>query len=66
MPPRIRRAQPLDLDHLAILWKELTDFHAALDPKFALAPDAEERWRENASPDLPLPRNPTSAILWPG
>ena len=49
MPPRIRRAQPYDLDRLATLWKELADFHAALDPKFALAPDAEERWRENAS-----------------
>lgn len=49
MPPRIRRAQPLDLDQLATLWKELADFHAALDPKFALAPDAEERWREHVS-----------------
>jgi len=52
MPVRIRRAQPADLDQLSTLWKELADFHAVLDPKFALASNAKERWRENMAPLL--------------
>lgn len=45
MSVTIRRAQLSDLDELTRLWKELVEFHVALDPRFALAEDAEKHWR---------------------
>jgi ribosomal protein S18 acetylase RimI-like enzyme len=49
MSVRIRRAKKSDLDQLVALWQELAEFHAALDPHLALAPDAASRWRESVS-----------------
>ena len=43
----IRRATQNDCEPLMRLWKEISDYHAALDPIFALAPDAAKYYREN-------------------
>ncbi len=52
MPLIIRRADLADLDRLVALWQELADLHAALDPVFALAPDAVAHYRENLARSL--------------
>ncbi len=41
MPLLIRRALPGDLDALVRLWREMWDFHAPLDPRFASTPAAD-------------------------
>ncbi len=45
MPVTIRRAQRQDVDQMAVLWRELMDFHVALDPHLGLGRDAEWHWR---------------------
>ncbi|MGE5264342.1 MAG: N-acetyltransferase family protein [Acidobacteriota bacterium] len=47
MAVTIRRATMSDLDALVRLWKELADYHADLAPEFALAPQAEDRFRDH-------------------
>lgn len=47
MTETIRQARLSDIDQLMLLWKEISDYHAALDPIFALAPDAAKYYREN-------------------
>ena len=47
MAVTIRRATQNDLDPLVDLWQEIADYHADLDPRFALAPDARIKYREH-------------------
>lgn len=47
MPVTIRRAQQSDIDSLVTLWQEIADYHAELDPRFALASDARTKYREH-------------------
>lgn len=42
---RVRSAAQADIPVLSEIWMELMDLHEASDARFALAPDAEERWR---------------------
>lgn len=37
----VRRATATDVPDLVALWREMWDFHAALDPRYALSPLAE-------------------------
>jgi ribosomal protein S18 acetylase RimI-like enzyme len=41
----IRPARDDDLVPLGVIWKQLMDYHQRIDARFALAGDAEERWR---------------------
>ena len=41
MPLLVRRALPGDLGSVVRLWREMWDFHAPLDPRFASTPAAE-------------------------
>ncbi len=45
MSVTIRRARREDVDRLTLLWRELMDFHVALDPHLGLGRDAEWHWR---------------------
>ncbi len=36
----VRQAKPQDLDTLVLLWRELMDYHASLDPFFQVVPHA--------------------------
>lgn len=44
----IRDATKRDLDAVTALWRQLMDFHAALDPAFQLNKDAEKAFRKFA------------------
>jgi len=48
----IRRAGPADLEALVDLWLEVARHHQALDPYFALRPDAREPVRRMLSREL--------------
>ena len=52
MPIAVRRAVWSDLDPITQLWKELFEFHVALDSRFALAEDAERHWRTRVAHQL--------------
>ncbi len=41
MTIQVREAGPQDLDQIVRLWKELADFHEALDHRYALSQEAE-------------------------
>lgn len=56
----IRRATISDLDALARLWKELADYHADLAREFALAPQAEDRFRDHMTE---LVQGPDKCVL---
>ncbi len=45
MPVTVRRAERHDVDQMTLLWRELMDFHVALDPHLGLGHDAEWHWR---------------------
>lgn len=42
----VRVARHDDVLALSVIWRELMDYHARSDDRFALAPDADDRWRE--------------------
>lgn len=48
----IRPARRSDLPALTQLWRELMRYHAPLDPRFALAEDADRRFRQYAESAL--------------
>ena len=58
-----RRATAGDLAVVTSLWIQLTDHHAALDPHFALRPDAEAEVRRLLDAQL---RDPDTAIFVSG
>lgn len=41
---QIRDARGPDRDEIGRLWRELMTFHHALDPRFTIAPDAQQRY----------------------
>ena len=61
--PPLRRATNGDLAAVTGLWIELTRHHAAIDPLFALRPDADREARELLAAQL---RDPDTAILVAG
>ena len=61
--PAIRRATHADLGAVTALWIELTRHHAALDPHFALRPEAGAEARRLLEAQM---RDPDTAILVAG
>jgi GNAT superfamily N-acetyltransferase len=45
----VRRARHRDLEELGVLWRELLQHHAPLDPHYALRPGALAAWREHVA-----------------
>lgn len=43
-PVAIRRAQKAEAKPVGVLWLQLLEEHAAMEPRFAVADDALERW----------------------
>lgn len=52
MDPTVRRATENDIADTMPLWKELLEFHADLDPRFQLAPDAVTQAEEHLRAEL--------------
>lgn len=48
MPVTIREATKRDLDVVVALWRQLMDYHAAIDPAFTLNDRAEKEFRKFA------------------
>jgi len=42
---KIRRAELQDLDLIENLWRELMEFHAAIDDYYTVNQDAEDKYR---------------------
>ena len=49
MAYKIREARSDDVDQLVQLWKELAEYHSALDPRYAVAENAEVYFRAGIS-----------------
>ncbi len=47
--PTIRRARQGDADPIGVLWMRLLQDHAAMEPRFGIADDALERWKNDFS-----------------
>ena len=48
----VRTAKPQDLDTLVLLWRELMDYHAGLDPFFQVVPHANRLARAQFAESL--------------